>query len=392
MAEVEFDFEKLKDAYENFRHPLVIVKVNGKDLAKDKQLLSISDIEVELTSGFEAAIASFWIFDCYDSITSVFEFEGIKKYVFMGSPVLIEMGYGMCVREVFRGFISQVNFSFQEGEIPGVKVTAMDVKGIMMSGSYARQLAVTCYSDAVSQILSQTAYERLKSNEVITKLNIADTPDKKPPGANASDMTTDKTIEMVDESDYEFVVRAAKKFNYEFFTVGGTVYFRKAKDNAALLMELGPQTGMHSFDVEYNISGLVGKIEVRGLDVGKAKQISAVKKMGNKISKGNKAKPLVTNTKKVYIDPTVSSKQEAGYRADYLAEDISYRLATLEAELIGIPELIPGRFIRISALSSAVSDMFYLVKVRQIMDGSKGYITKITGKAASMENTENGIF
>ena len=41
---------------------------------------------------------------------------------------------------------------------------------------------------------------------------------------------TDKTVEMVAESDYEFVVKAAKKYNYEFFVSGGNVYFRKAKE------------------------------------------------------------------------------------------------------------------------------------------------------------------
>ena len=54
---------------------------------------------------------------------------------------------------------------------------------------------------------------------------------------------------MVAESDYEFVVKAAKKHNFEFFTECGQVYFRKAKSDTSILMEIGPATGMHSFDV-----------------------------------------------------------------------------------------------------------------------------------------------
>lgn len=106
--------------------------------------------------------------------------------------------------------------------------------------------------------------------------------------------------------------------------------------------------------------------------------------MKNKLSQGNKAKPLIKNSQKVYIDPTVTSKEEADYRADYLAEDISYRLGTLEAEFIGLPELTPGRFLKIKGLGKAVSNTFYLVTVRHIMD-ERGYITKVTGKAAGME-------
>lgn len=388
MTGSEFEYKSLKNLYQNFLHPTLSLIINGIEVAKDKHHFAVSDIEVEITSGFEAAAAEFWIYRCYNKEESRFEFEQVKKYIFMGSSVVIGMGYGGTTREIFRGFISQVNFSFFEGEMPGIKVTAMDVKGIMMSGSYAKQLTAKSYSEAVKEILSKTAYERLKSNEIITKLDISNTPDVTPPGADGD---SSQTIEMVGESDYEFVVKAAKKFNYEFFTIGGTVYFRNAKENTKTLMQIGPSTAMRSFDAEYSITGLMGKVEVRGMDAGKAKLISAVQKMGNKISRGNKAKPLVSSTAKVYIDPTVNSKQDAEYRAKFLAEDISYRLASLEAELVGIPELIPGRFISLDGISSEVSDTFYLVKVRHIMDGANGYTTRITGKSASMENMLNGI-
>lgn len=121
------------------------------------------------------------------------------------------------------------------------------------------------------------------------------------------------------------------------------------------------------------------------MDVGKSKMISASKKTQNKLSQGNKAKPLISKSQKVYIDPTISSKEEAGYRAEYLMEDISYRLGSLEAEFIGIPELTPGRFLKIRGLGTGASNTFYLTRVRHILDGEKGYTAKVEGKAASME-------
>lgn len=387
-----FKYEDLKEKYENFSHPLAQILVNGKDVVDNKCGFRLSDIEVEMTSGFEAAIATFWIYGCYDMDQSEFRFSDLKKYIFMGSNVVINLGYGIHVREIFRGFISKVNFAFREGkeEIPGVEVTAMDVKGIMMSGNYSRQLEVSSYSEGVRKILSQTAsaYERLKSIEVITRLDITDTPDREETGTGTQgDKASDRTIEMVCESDYEFVVKAAKKFNYEFFSIGGTVYFRKAKNNKEILMEAGPGNGLKSFEVGYDLTGIVGKVEVRGIDVGKSKVISSSKKLQNKISQGNKAKPLVSKAQKVYIDPTVSSQKDAGYRAEYLMEDISYRLGTLEAEFIGLPELTPGRFLKIKGLGTAVSNTFYLVTVRHIMDSQRGYVTKVVGKAASMETS-----
>lgn len=120
------------------------------------------------------------------------------------------------------------------------------------------------------------------------------------------------------------------------------------------------------------------------MDVGKSKKISASKKLKNKVSQGNKAKPLLSKSQKVYLDPTISSQEEAGYRAEYLMEDISYRLGTLEAEFIGLPELTPGRFMKIKGLGTAASNTFYLATVRHIMDSERGYVTKVVGKTASV--------
>lgn len=381
-----FDYDSLKTVYDNFHYPVVVLTVNGKDFSENKKGLGVSDIEVEMTSGFEASIATFWIYGAYDKEQNRFKFEDMKSYILLGSSVVIHMGYGSQAREVFRGFIARVNFSFRENDMPGVEVTAMDIKGMMMSGNYSRQLLATSYSDAVNEILQQTAYVKMQADEIITKLEITATPDKNSTGGTSSGQkASDKTIEMVGESDYEFVVKAAKKFNYEFFAIGGVVYFRKAKDNPEILIETGPGLGLRSYEIEYDITGQVETIEVRGMDVGKSKQISASRKLQNKLSQGSKAKALIKKSQKVYIDPTISSQEEAGYRLSYLAEDISYRFGTLEAEFIGLPELTPGRFIKVNGLGTGADNTFYLITVRHIMDGEDGYVTRVTGKAAGMQ-------
>ena len=95
----------------------------------------------------------------------------------------------------------------------------MDVKGVMMAGSYSTQLRAKNYSDAVKEILEKTAYEKLgmQGMQVIKEIKIDNTPDKQRALLNPTQGTSDKTIEMVAESDYEFVVKAAKKHNFEFF-------------------------------------------------------------------------------------------------------------------------------------------------------------------------------
>ncbi len=192
---------------------------------------------------------------------------------------------------------------------------------------------------------------------------------------------------MVNESDYEFVVKAAKKFNYEFFTVGGTVNFRKAKSNTEILMKLGPETGMRSMDAQYDITGLVGSVEVRGIDVGKGQKISANKKLSDKISQGSAAKGLVSSIQHVVIDPTIYSADDATNRANYVAENIAYRLGTLHAEFTGMPEIVPGRFIVLMGLGVDFNVKFYVTSVTHVLTTDDSYVTRIVAKASSLDST-----
>lgn len=415
----EISYEKLKSEYLYFENPVVIVSVEGREISQSKTGLQIGNVEVESSSGYEAGVASFVLYGCYDAQSCEFNYAMIKKYVMIGAQVSLYMGYGSVVKEVFCGFISQVNFFFQPEEIPGVRVTCMDIKGMMMASCYSKQMTALCYSDAVSAIFAQQQYTQMQDRGVIKNLCITQTPDKQEgagvggalggassgltgaAGGASSGLTgltgvaggasagkaTDYSVEMVAESDYEFVVKAAKKFNYEFFVSGGVVYFRKAKNYPAVLMELSPATGIRSIDVEYNVTGLVGEVEVRSTDVGKAMQIVNTVKLNNKISQGKYASKLVKNTSKVYIDPTADSKQTAGYRAGYLAEDIAYRFGTLEAELTGLPDLVVGRFIQVVGMGDPVNNLFYIVNVRHVMNEVQGFSTRITAKAAGLGGT-----
>ncbi len=356
--------------------------MGGKDIATDKSNFSFSDLSIELTSGFEASVAQFTIYNVYDPVFHEYKSAKVKKYITIGSPVEIRIGYDFKLSTVFRGFISEVVFVFRQGELPGIEVHAMDIKGIMMANDYAKQIAAESYSEAVKAIFDQSFYQKLSGdNNVFSKVSITDTPDKKPGGGKKE--ATDRTIEMVNESDYEFVVRAAKRYNYEFFQVKDTIYFRKAKSDKAQLMEISPDTGMFSFEIGYDVTGLAGKIEVRNTDPGKGKLVKYAIKLDGKLSESGKAKGLVGKQNKVYIDPTASTQQEAEYRAKYLKEDMSYRFGTMEVEMVGLPELVPGKFISVDGLGKNVSNKFYLYSVRHSL-GDGLFRTHLTGKAEGL--------
>lgn len=374
-----YKYGDLKKIYHDFEHPVAVLKVGNKDFADNKNAWILNDIEVELTCGFEASIATFCIYNVFSKYTSTFEFDDLKKYIQLGQKTEISLGYLDQTRTVFIGVITRAEFIYENEEQPYVRVTAMDVKGIMMACGFAKQLKAENYSDAVKEVFTRTAYNKMQQYGMLT-LEVDDTPDKQ-----SSEKDAAKTIEVLNESDYEFVVRAARRYNYEFFAHCDTVYFRKARKNKEILMELGPGTGLLGFDIGYDITGLVEQVEVRGMDTGKAKVIQAKEKIKNKISTGSHAKALLKGSIKVYTDPSVASKAEAQNRAEFLAEQTAYRFGSADCKSVGLPELVPGRYIRIAALGTAVENLFYLQTVRHVICQGEGFRTYLEGRTCAID-------
>ena len=376
------DYKDIRKKYGKFSYPMAVLRVGGKSFSENKHKLVLSDILVELSCGPEASAATYSIYNVYDLTKRAYEFAKFKDYIQLGSPVTVSMGYGGVEEELFVGFIAQTRFVCGDGDIHHVEVTAMDAKGLMMSGSYARQMTADNYGDAISEIFRKPLYQKMNAEGIYKSVKVDDTPDKNDTGKNE---VTSYTVEMVSESDYEFIVKAAKRFNYEFYVDTGVIYFRKAKQTPEdCLLEIGMDKGVISYDITYDITGLVKSVEVRGMDTAKAAMVSAVKKVTNKISTGSKAKALIGQTQRIVIDANAVSREQAQYRADSLMEDISYRFGTLECECIGIPELKPGHFVRMTSLDGPCDNLFYITQVRHTMSDEDGYKTHITAAAATL--------
>lgn len=378
-------YSKLQEEYRNCIKPSVRVLVGEKDLSTCKENVVVGDVDIELSSGFEASVATLGIYHVFRD--NGFIVEEIKSFIQLGSPIAIELGYESVYRAVFTGYISKVGFVYDQSDHPCIQLTCMDAKGLMMSGHYAKQLKASTYCDAVKEILEKTAYQTLKESKAITGIAVENTPDKKnaAPSGGAQKETA-ITVEMVNESDYDFIVKAAKRYNYEFFVQDGTVIFRKAKSNTDLLIELDPSCNLRKYEIEYDTSGLVGKVTARGMDAGSGKIWKATQKADNKISIGGKAKKLIKDNEYVFTDASINSEEDAKFRATSVLEDISYRFGSMQLEMMGLPEIIPGCFIKLSGLGNPPDNTFYLTAVRHVIHPEVGYVTRMTGKACKLDD------
>lgn len=377
---MKYEYEKLKTEYSNFELPAVEVTVEGKSFADNGSNMIIGDVNVELTSGFEASEAVFRIYGCTDAKDGKYLFDKLKPYILLGSYTVIEMGYAGALKEVFRGFTARVEFVAEEDEIPCVEVTAMDIKGAMMAGNFVKQLRAASFGEAVKEILQKQSYQGIGSKGLLEKIAVTDTPDKQ---SGNQDETA--KVEMTAESDYEFIVKAAKKFGFEFFTELGTVYFRKAKADENVLLKLNLEQGLLSHHIAYDVRGIVQEIEARNADDGKGVLISAKEKCKNKLSFGSKVNSVLDGSARVYVDASIHTKEEASARAKSLLERVSWRFGSLECECIGIPILRPGYYIEIEGLGDGADNQFYLTGVRHVLSGEKGYYTCLSAQAASVK-------
>lgn len=374
---MEYNYESLKNTYASFEHPALKVTVEGRDMSKHAPQFVIGEARIELTSGCEASQAVWRIYGCVDEKDGSYLFEEMKPYILLGSYVSLEIGYGENLTEVFRGFIARVRFEAEEEDIPCAEVTAVDAKGALMSGRYSRQLRAGTYGEAVKELVNGEGYRELFKKGAAERIQVTDTPDKK-------ENKEEVHLEQVSESDFTFIAGAAKRFGYEFFAETGTLVFRKAREGAKELLELGPGRGVISADISYDIRGLAKEVEVRGMDDGKGEPFSAKRSSRKKLSYGALADTVTGSAKQVYTDAAIRSKEEAGELAEALADRQEWRFGTLQCDCIGLPVLLPGNFVIISGYGKGADNQYYVTAASHILSGEEGYITRLEGYAASV--------
>ena len=111
--------------------------------------------------------------------------------------------------------------------------------------------------------------------------------------------------------------------------------------------------------------------------------IKATSKSSANYSNSSSASKIISKAERVIIDPTVASDSEAQTRADAELDNLSWRFGTFLIKTVGIPEIIPGRFIKIDGLSSDVNKKVYIVKVIHTINSS-GFKTNLEAKLDSL--------
>lgn len=343
-------YSELIQKYQNFLTPVCNIFVGGKNISKDCNMIPESvSITLSLT---EASSVSMQIVNVYDREKS--QISSKAKNIFkLGNDVSVEIGYGSSLQKVFVGYIYEVGVEFSD--VPSLSITAMDVRRLMMDYEVSNYThTASSYSEAFESVMSK--YSKLCSTKVDSTETIKE---------------AGKPIDGIVQqgTDFNFVTQVlCKREEREFMVFGDTAYYRKSDASKPPIVTLEWGNGLISF--HKNTLYKNRAIEVLGYDMNKAPVVSSATATSDKKA----VKPVAQQQKRLIIVPDAVDKAKADKRAKKEAEKERKKSQQGSGNCIGLPELIPGRFIKVSKMDTDIDGTYYIKQV-QHQFGSDGFTT-----------------
>ena len=340
-----FSYASLSKTYDGFAAPLLQVTVNGTELVT-KLNMPVDSVQIKLSLS-AANMAILKIGPIYDEESHSFSKE-IKGKFSLGTVVELAVGYQSSAEKVFKGYVAMLGAEF--GPRHYLVVTLMDARRLMMkSGSRQVLHDVKNYSDAVSTILKD--YTSL--------------------GKAVVDATSDKLEHPVSQSqnDYRFITQeliASGKVDREFFVFADKIYFRKPRGTTSPVLSLKPEEALLSLAVQEEYENL--QVEVIGYDPKKQTALTAKKPVsaGKNLKKLGGATPTLTLT-----DAEADTQEKVNARAKTLAQTKGWQKQTGSGTTLGMPQIVPGRYLEIKDLEPDYGDhKYYITDVTHEMNGT----------------------
>ena len=339
-------YAKLVSQYGKFRVPAGKLLIEGRELPGT---VGVEQISATLSLDGASAV-SFTVAGAYDRKNSGFQ-KDVKSLLKLGAKVNLKLGYGSALTEVFQGYISGVGVEFSD--VPVLSITAMDVRRLMMEGTSREEVhVVTTYSAAFQEIMKR--YSALCPNLEV-------------------DATDNNEITQIVQrtSDYEFITgNLAKKANREFFVLGDKAYFRERGKVKKPILTLTWGEGVIHFSRNSLYQNL--KITVIGFDPDNKQAVKA--QVTEKSDEAQKAVGAQHET--VIPDPDAGEEAKARKRAEKEAQERKRRAQSGSVSCVGLPELVPGRFVTLKGLDSDLDLDYYIREVRHELN-SDGFSTTL---------------
>lgn len=344
-----YTYDDLVKAYDNFLSPAIAIYLNNStDNILQTKGIAIDNVQVTL-SAEEAAGLSFQITDIFNLQSCSIKSE-IKDNFAVGTVIEVALGYSSDLTTVFKGYVAEYKTSYQNP--PVISVSAVDLRKLLMQNKRERyKHTENTYSQIFSNILGnyRDLYDTLHIDKVETKEEI-----------------------IQNSSDYDFIKKElCHKADREFFVVGADIYFKKPDENGTAFLQLKWGQNLISFQK--------GKSYCNEQMKAYSSQEDKTGKMVSAIIKTEDDTPSLTTENQIEeweLGEGIDTETLQNW-LNKKAEEKKKKNITASGNLIGLPEIVPGRYIEIKGLDSADEGTYYITEVSHSF-GSDGFTTNFT--------------
>lgn len=336
------------------KNPAYLLKVDGVEIKSEERAVLIR-LECELTSRMEAGYLYL------EGICNPGEAEG-KKWLDtfqVGVECQLSMGYGKKLQKIFRGFLYEITWKdpLEEGAME-VKALFLDARGRLMTSACADAGAVRTMSQMITAILTQNCCKSLTSRQ-----NIDPVP-----------KDWDLPIQRKNRSDYEVVCDAADFLCYEFYVCGEELYFVEPRKDTSPIVTFDTTVGMSLLEHSRTLADQCAAVVILGTDdQGERIQTRQARKKDSGFG-GSRIGSVLSNDL-CFSEQAVRTMAQAQYLAKARMAQRQSRMGKLRGGCMGVPELLPGKFLKVEKQSKPVCGTYYVQRVRHILDRN-GYRTE----------------
>lgn len=363
MDQGTYDYMTLGKKYDNYSAPGFDVTLNGTPLTMDK--FPIQELEVEINADGTAGGCSFRVEGIYDHEQMKWK-NSLAELVHPGAKLIIKGGYAAGKKELFYGYVDDYSFTFDEDGVPLVSVTGLDGLGYLMNMREPYYGGEKKAKQIITEMLNKSVAAGFAKSVKVDVSEEFEAPILK---------------EQVD--DWKFLRLMAQRCGASLFVVDGEMIFDTVAAKTAPILTLTMDKTVSNFQKRVSLAHQVGKVEVYGRDVNQ----KPVKGSADSVSlggEGKSAKQWVPGLKDAVLreyNEFVRTQAECKSLAQHRLNTIAMGLVSGSGQCIGIPELIPGRYLKIDGSDKHLNGTYFLSKVRHHFT-SGGYQTAFEFKGA----------
>ena len=363
MDQRTYNYEKLAQTYDNFITPLFTIKINNQDLTWTKYVLL--NVEVETSASGTAGGCTFLITGDYDR-KNIKWVNDATKLIKPGAKLELSGGFNSNLRQVFYGYVDDYAIQFDQEGTPYIKVNGLDGLGYLMN------MCEPFYAgDRKPQQIVKSVLQKCKDAGYAREISVGE----------LEGFETPIIKEQMD--DWKFLQLMAQRYGASLFAVNGELIFDNVMTKTSPILTLTIGRNLRSFTRRVSLAHQVGKVEIFGRDVNQ----NAIQGSASTVTVGGKGKTAaewVTGLEKSVLrerSEYVRTKKECMLLAQNRLNSIAMGFVSGEGECLGLPELIPGRYLEIDGGDDTTNGTYFITKVIHKFN-QDGYTTVFEVKGA----------